>query len=124
MLEVVWCYASNGYGGYILGVSQDNHAPYALSYVPDGMAPFGLVVNVTQDFPVYSFRYGEKVEWVAETGDQVVISGRDIELMYIETMDGSQAGWIRCDWDEYNMVLADGTVIYLNDAIYTLVIGG
>lgn len=117
----IWCYGDHSTGGYVLGVDENNRA-YTLSFVPSGMSPFGLVVDVMLGFPVYSLRYGDKVEWMAEAGDQVVISARDIELMYIETLDGARSGWIRCDWDENRMILADGTGLDLNDAIFTMAI--
>lgn len=88
------------------------------------MNPIGIVVDVLIEIPIYSSRYLNKVEWKAKPWDVLIVSARDLESMYIGTIDGDKAGWIPGDHGTLSMVLDDGRMIKYGDAFYTLVTGG
>jgi hypothetical protein len=90
---------------------------FALTEVPQGMKAYGNIVTVSEEFPVYSMRYGEQVDWMALPGDVLVLSANDsIETIFIQSLDRSQSGWIRYDKDSGEMVLSDGSTIDMYQA--------
>jgi hypothetical protein len=111
---------------YSLAVSPytDEGELIELTSIPAGMYRYGYILDVTQEFPVYSFRYGNEVAWTASPGDKIVLSADDqTELLYVKKANSWESGWIRYKGE--NMVLADGSEIELYDALrYPQISGG
>lgn len=90
---------------------------YAISEVPQGMKPYGNIVTALEQIPIYEFRYGETVAWMASQGDMLILSANDSqELFFVQSLDGTKSGWIQYDKDSFDMILSDGSAINMYQA--------
>lgn len=75
---------------------EDGSVKAAMHKVPRGLYPMSLIATLNVDLPLMASRTSNAVCAQLESGAEVILCATDdVEWVYIEALDGSEAGWMK-----------------------------